>query len=402
VSPRQRRSAWWLLPGELALLGFLLYAVAFILFHNRLSSLHGLEIALDVRGGRLMLALWIVGAFQIVRSFRMQTPLGPEKLERRMVFLLLPVVLPMTLAAWVESQDPLWSKWLSARADDQLHLLFMFVLRVFGMGSPLLALWAWIGLGMRLEKRISVDWVIRRGLLNLATWLREWLPVIILLPCYSWMADVIGTPTHIYDDAIQAVDRFLFFGTAPVLALQNVVYKAVSEWLAFSYSFYALAYGICLGAVSMKGRVALREGITAISLGLALTFVGYSLVPVQGPLFSMTFDVPLDFYYIESVKEMLMDRDRITFDCFPSFHTCGMALLSWLCFRHARKVFWFVLPMAVSTPLACVYLRYHYVADVLAGLILAAFVAPITLWACRRSPAPFELAKSDRALLEMP
>jgi membrane-associated phospholipid phosphatase len=175
---------------------------------------------------------------------------------------------------------------------------------------------------------------------------------------------------------MQAIDRFLFFGVDPVLALQRFIWAPLSEWLAFSYSFYALFYSISLAAIFMVGgRRALREGITAMCLGMSVTYVSYSLIPVAGPAMSMHFEVSLDLYYIKEVKEMLMDRSRISYDCFPSFHTAGSLIMSWLCWRHARRVFWVTLPMVASTPLACVYLRYHYVTDVLAGGLLFVAVA---------------------------
>lgn len=73
-----------------------------------------------------------------------------------------------------------------------------------------------------------------------------------------------------------------------------------------------------------------------------------------------------------------MDATRITWDCFPSMHTCCTMLMGWIAFRHVRKLFWWLLPMIVSMPLACVYLRYHYVVDVLAGLALAVVMAKVT------------------------
>jgi membrane-associated phospholipid phosphatase len=137
----------------------------------------------------------------------------------------------------------------------------------------------------------------------------------------------------------------------------------------------------------LGGRRALREGITALCLGMALTYVGYSLVPVAGPVMTMHFQVSLDLYYIKEVKEMLMDRSRIRYDCFPSFHTAGSLIMVWLCWRHARRVFWLTVPMAASTPLACVYLRYHYVTDVIAGVVLFVAVAYVVPRWLRRDDA---------------
>ena len=70
-------------------------------------------------------------------------------------------------------------------------------------------------------------------------------------------------------------------------------------------------------------------------------------------------------------------------------HRHGRAVLAWghtqLRWRHARGLFWAMAPIALSIPFACVYLRYHYVVDVLAGIALAIAVA---LLARKLSPAP--------------
>ena len=97
---------------------------------------------------------------------------------------------------------------------------------------------------------------------------------------------------------------------------------------------------------------------------------------MKGPSLARTFVVPLDLYYIGDIKQALMDNTRITYDCFPSMHTCCTVLLTWGAYRSARRLFWCILPMAVSMPFACIYLRYHYVADVLAGLLLAGAMIP--------------------------
>jgi membrane-associated phospholipid phosphatase len=43
-----------------------------------------------------------------------------------------------------------------------------------------------------------------------------------------------------------------------------------------------------------------------------------------------------------------------------------------------RKLFWAILPIVASMPFACVYLRYHYVIDVIAGLALAVVMIGVT------------------------
>jgi membrane-associated phospholipid phosphatase len=134
-----------------------------------------------------------------------------------------------------------------------------------------------------------------------------------------------------------------------------------------------------MGAVFMTGnRPALRELATALGLALVVAYLGYSNVPVMGPAFKREFAVPLEYWMMEPLKVAAMDRTRIAYDCFPSFHTAGTVILAWGIFRHARRLFWWLLPITASIPFACVYLRYHYVADVLAGLALAAVACAVT------------------------
>ncbi|MDP8234981.1 MAG: phosphatase PAP2 family protein, partial [Candidatus Erginobacter occultus] len=43
----------------------------------------------------------------------------------------------------------------------------------------------------------------------------------------------------------------------------------------------------------------------------------------------------------------------------------------WLTFRFRRKLFYIYLPIVIGLISSTVYLRYHYVIDVIAGMVLA-------------------------------
>ena len=59
---------------------------------------------------------------------------------------------------------------------------------------------------------------------------------------------------------------------------------------------------------------------------------------------------------------------------FPSSHV-GMTLIYlWLLFRSERKAFWVVLPLACLLLTSTVYLKAHYLVDVLAGCVVAPVV----------------------------
>ena len=377
-------------PAEWAVLLFLIYTVAFITWRMGAGAVASLRPDLGSRALRILVALLFVSTIHLVRGAGLAWHRVPERHRRLVVALAALCVLPAVGAAvGLAGERAYWTALLASRAEDAIHELTIGFLRVCAYGCPTIVLWAaWVqhlAHHGAWAPRAFVVHGVRDALSNL----RDWAPVAFFIPAYSWMAEVIGTPTVEGDAWIAAIDRFLFLGRDPVELAQGLIVRPLTEWLAFSYSFYGVMYPLCLGAALMwGGRRALREGVTVLSVGMALTFVGYTLVPVKGPSLARVFDVPLDYFIIEDIKAAMMDKTRITYDCFPSFHTAGAVLMSWVCARHVRRLFWWTLPMVVSIPFACVYLRYHYVTDVLAGLLLA--------WVVSRS-VPRMLAASEGA-----
>ena len=79
-------------------------------------------------------------------------------------------------------------------------------------------------------------------------------------------------------------------------------------------------------------------------------------------------------------------------DCFPSGHV-AVAIVCWILARRIHRPLGFVFGVvAAGVILSTVYLRYHYVVDVIAGALLAAFA--LTGWL--RAPRPAERTGSCR------
>ncbi len=202
---------------------------------------------------------------------------------------------------------------------------------------------------------------------------RNILPLFIMVGCYPLMPFLIKT-THApdQDGFIQYVDRTLFFGTNPHALIEGMIKPWLSEWMAFCYSMYAIVVLVVFAfSYLKKDQREFNRFIFLNTFCFAIGYTLYSVIPVQGPLFTQTFNTPLDIYYLKPMKEALVDRARIERDCFPSLHTAITVICMSTAWTSLRKLFWALLPMAIFIPFACVYLRYHYVTDVLAGLLLA-------------------------------
>ncbi|HTK68861.1 MAG TPA: phosphatase PAP2 family protein, partial [Candidatus Eisenbacteria bacterium] len=69
-----------------------------------------------------------------------------------------------------------------------------------------------------------------------------------------------------------------------------------------------------------------------------------------------------------------------SFGAFPSLH-CAVALLALLlAWKHLRWFFWVQLPFGIGLILGTVYLRHHWVVDILAGFVLTAISFYLGPW----------------------
>lgn len=180
-----------------------------------------------------------------------------------------------------------------------------------------------------------------------------------------------------------AFDRWLT-GTDPTVALERFATPFLSDVLTFFYSLYYF-HPIVLGTLVLKddrARPAAERDFSRYAFTMVFVFfvsyVGYFLVPAVGPRFTVTHAGPLPrgavSRVIDDTLNWLESNKR---DCFPSGHTMVVTAVLLEAARRSRKTFWAFLPFAVGLVAATVYCRYHYVADVLAGLALAFVAVPL-------------------------
>jgi membrane-associated phospholipid phosphatase len=243
--------------------------------------------------------------------------------------------------------------------------------------APFALFWLASAQHIKAHGRLDSVGMVRQRWRGALSTLRDWLPLIALLYAYGLMGPVIGRGFFgDQDTALARMDRALFFGNDPAHLCERIISRPLSEYLSACYVFYLPLFPLVMATVFAKHDPApFRELAFALTLILAVGYVTYTVVPAQGPLFVEHFDVSLDAYIGNRLRAQLMDRTRVPRDCFPSLHTGASLTLLWGAYRHVRPLFWVIAPIVLSIPFACVYLRYHYVVDVLAGMALFAGIA---------------------------
>ncbi len=218
---------------------------------------------------------------------------------------------------------------------------------------------------------------------------RDWFPFLLVLMMYY---SLWGDATHLIvradrDHLLIAWDQRLF-GVQASVAFERFISPALTGWMSFAYFFHLLNIPIVACFVYLRRpRTHFREMMCGVMVICFFGILGYLLVPAIGPLYTLRdrYTVPLtEPLAIFHSQVDFMDFARIRRDVFPSLHT-GMSFLVWLyAYRNSPRLFWILAPFILSLWVSTVYLRYHYLVDVFAGLLLAPLSFLLSNWLFRR------------------
>lgn len=203
-------------------------------------------------------------------------------------------------------------------------------------------------------------------------------PILPLLLVFDNLGPFILGTSHVdLDPLLVAADRLLFLGADPTRLLEPLTGTLLLEVLTVCYALYYF-HPIVLGALLWRDD--LREGtpgtrfpryVFGMLLVFYVSYAGYFLVPAIGPRFTLPHDGPLPRGPVAQAIDQTLDRlETNRRNCFPSGHTMVTVAVLLEAARRSRKTFLGFLPFGLGLVLATVAGRYHYVVDVLAGVVL--------------------------------
>lgn len=217
--------------------------------------------------------------------------------------------------------------------------------------------------------------------------LRFWYGIPVVLYCFKQVYHIIqGMNLPLIDLTLIKIDYSLF-GVNPTEWMMNFANPFVTEVLQVIYFYYYLLFIFFFLEFYLKRNSdEYKFSMFLIFIGFYISYIFYLIFPAAGPRFFIH-----DFFSISKELSgiLLTEPSRIFLnfgesipagvsnpilhvqkDAMPSAHVSMAFLVLYLSWKFKTKSVWFYLPYFVLMAVSTIYLRYHYVVDVLAGVIV--------------------------------
>ncbi|MEY4577330.1 MAG: hypothetical protein RL701_2033 [Pseudomonadota bacterium] len=210
------------------------------------------------------------------------------------------------------------------------------------------------------------------------TLLHHWLPALVVPAIYFELGLLIPLvrdySDYRYDYALQAIDVWVL-GDDPAAAVGGFANRALSDILSACYvGYYAFTLAVPV-ALYMRGAYDEYQRVASIIVvAFLVSYVGYVIVPALGPhrLFDGPRPLELEGYgFARYSYQQLLGIPNEPPDAFPSGHSLIGVIVPALAWRWHRPLFYWLAPVGVGIVLATIYLRLHYLTDVVAAFALA-------------------------------
>ena len=208
------------------------------------------------------------------------------------------------------------------------------------------------------------------------TWLRAWMPLLLLLFFYSEMPALIQAAGHAhgFDAAVIRLEQALF-GTQPAQEWARAIpAPSVSEPLHLAYlAYYPIIYSVPLLLWKAGRRSDFHAAVFTLMLTFVACFLCYLIVPVAGPRYFWASAAPEGFF--RSIATWLLEARSSRGTAFPSSHVAVSVAQSVLAIKYFGTRGAVVAVITAGLAAGAVYGGFHYAVDVLAGILLGLLTA---------------------------
>jgi len=201
---------------------------------------------------------------------------------------------------------------------------------------------------------------------------RHWYPHLFFLFCFEELGQLMTLIQPQWQDSkLIAFDRWLT-GVHPSVWLEQFATPGRNELMQLAYLTY-FVYLLVLGLILYR-----RREWHAYWSVMVYSMVGYSIgymismfFPIESPWFAMAgwWKGTLDGGPITATINFIEHYGKVRGAAFPSEHVAGSIAALWGAWRFRRWLFWVMAPLVLLMCVSTIWGRYHYIADILGGIV---------------------------------
>ena len=209
------------------------------------------------------------------------------------------------------------------------------------------------------------------------------LPFVLCSAVYTNLHDTVRyINPHDIHAALVAIEGWLFGGVQPVIWAEQFITPFRTEFFSFFYAnFFLVAPSVALILYFSGKRVEARETLLGVILCFYTGYILYVIFPAAPPRLYFEslglFSVGLKGGVITDFQNALIEMmpNHASRAAFPSLHT-GVSLVAlYYAWKYCRWFFPVLLFFVIGLLASTVYLRHHYVVDLVAGAFLPPWIA---------------------------
>jgi membrane-associated phospholipid phosphatase len=163
------------------------------------------------------------------------------------------------------------------------------------------------------------------------------------------------------------------FSVYPTVWMERFISSALNEYLMFTYSFYYLLLFILGLGLFFKNKIEELDNLTFTSaVAFYISFLGFIFFPVEGPKHALMdlHNLKLEGAFFTPLAQGLIKVAGIHGGAMPSSHVAVALVVLIYARRHHRFLYYILSLPILSLFVSTVYGRFHYVSDVVAGLLV--------------------------------
>jgi membrane-associated phospholipid phosphatase len=191
-----------------------------------------------------------------------------------------------------------------------------------------------------------------------------------------WYPETYYMNEHIFgnlDMFFAHADQYLF-GCQPSLEFSKCLPQIwINELMNFGYLSYYFIIAATVFIAFVKSRKCMEYAVFVILCSFFIYYATFIILPVTGPQFyfaSPENSIPCGGFF-RSAMIFLQEMGEKPTGAFPSSHVGICLICMYFIFRYSRKIFYLLVPVAFILICSTVYIKAHYLIDIVGGFASA-------------------------------